>query len=216
MSVDEFNSQGGKIIIVEDHPTLAVLLGNYINQLDEFSVMGEFGSGEAALDYLQNEPVDLVLLDLGLPGQSGLEVIADIRNNWPETKILVFTAQINPRPLLQAVRMGVSCIMEKTVPFEQLGTALRDVMQGKTFFCSQTNSLFRDVVRTGEWAKTIKAKELTILRMCKNGMNTKQIADEIGMSIPGVYKALERLRAKTGAKSNTDLAITYAREIFPK
>lgn len=214
MQPSKSSSHGKKVIIVEDHPTIAVLLGKFIDQLDEFSVMGEFGSGDAAIAHLQQEPADLVLLDLGLPGRSGLEVIADIRKNWPETKILVFTAQANPMPLLQAVRMGVSGILDKTAPFEQLETALRDVMQGKVVFGSQTSSLLRDVMRRGEWAKTFNTKELSILRLLKNGMQTKEIADEIGMSAPGVYKALERLRAKTGAKSITDLAMTSAHEMF--
>jgi DNA-binding NarL/FixJ family response regulator len=203
----KLSSNSIKVIVIEDHPTIAVLLGQYINQLDGFEVLGEYGCGDIAISRMHEEPADLVLVDIGLPGRSGLAIVADIRAKWRETKILIFSAQTNPVTISEALRLGISGFLEKSAPFEQLGAALQDVASGKIVFGSKAGEALRGLVHSRRALGNFAERELSILRLLADGRQVKEIAVEIGMSVPGVYKALERLRTKTGARSITELAL---------
>ncbi|MFZ9682504.1 MAG: response regulator [Cephaloticoccus sp.] len=196
-----------KVVIVEDHPTIAVLLGQYINACEGFTLTGWFGNGDEALAHLRVEPADLVIVDLGLPGRGGLEVIADIRAEWPDTKVLVFSALSNPLVVSETMRLGVHGFVEKTAPFEQLGDALRNVMRGQIVLGPEAGMTLREIVRHSSRRSQLDTRDLTMLRMLREGRQVKEIAVEVGISVPGAYKAIGRLRDLLGAKSITDLAV---------
>lgn len=199
-----------RVLIIEDHPTIAVLLGQYVDGLEGFAFSGRFGTGHEALAHLRLNPADLVIVDLGLPGRGGLEVIADIRAEWPDIKILVFSALSNPLVVSETMRLGVCGFMEKTAPFEQLGDALRNIARGQMVLGPAAGSSLRDIVRFGAMRAQLEARDLVMLRMLRDGQQVKEIAAAVGISIPGAYKAIGRLREMMGAKSITDLALVAA------
>jgi len=199
-----------RVVIIEDHPTIAVLLGQYVDGLEGFACTGGYGTGQEALAHLRSEPADLVIADLGLPGRGGLEVIADIRAEWPDIKILVFSALSNPLVVSETMRLGVCGFMEKSAPFEQLGDALRNIARGQMVLGPGAGYSLREIVRFGAMRARLEPRDLLMLGMLRDGHQVKEIAAATGLSVPGAYKAIGRLRDLMGAKSITDLALVAA------
>ncbi|MCB1106330.1 MAG: response regulator transcription factor [Cephaloticoccus sp.] len=196
-----------KIVIVEDHPAIAVLLGNYIESLGGFNVAGIFGRGDDVIDFLQSGSVDLAILDLGLPDRAGLDVITELRTTWPELKIMVYSALLNPFVVSESLRLGVNGFVEKSAPFEQLGDALRNIVRGQVVLGPGAGLNLREIARMGAQNIQLQSRELVMLRMLSEGAHVKEIAEAVGISVPGAYKVISRLREAFGAKSNIDLAL---------
>lgn len=200
-----------RTLIIDDHPAIASLLGEYINGLDGFSVAAVTYSGEKGLEALRQHGVDLIILDLGLPDMNGLEVLAKIQADFPDMKVLIFSALLNPEILRVSMGLGLSGYLEKTAPFEQLGMALQRVKDGQMVLGPEASVLLREVVRGGNSSAPINSRETSIMRMLGAGKQIKEIAGEIGISLPGTYKTINAMRERMGARSIRDLVILSAR-----
>jgi len=200
-----------RVLVIDDHPAIATLLGDFISEMDGFRAVAVTYSGEKGLEALRVHGADLVILDLGLPGMNGLEVLAKIQADFPDVKVLIFSGLLNLETLRQAMRLGIAGYLEKTAPFDQLGMALQRVKDGQMVFGPEASVLLREVVRGGNSSAPIRSRETSILRLLAAGKQIKEIATEIGISLPGTYKAINVMRERMGARSIRDLIVVGAR-----
>src|SRR5881227_1390524 len=122
-----------RIMIVEDHTLLRAGLNALLNQESNYKVVGEFDNGRDAVRALATLKTDLILMDLSMPGMSGLEAITEIKRRSPETRIIVLTIHKTDEYIHAALRLGVNGYVLKDATHEELKTAIRVVLSGKTF-----------------------------------------------------------------------------------
>ncbi|MBS0663495.1 MAG: response regulator transcription factor [Verrucomicrobia bacterium] len=197
-----------QVLIVDDHPSIAQLLAEFIDQQPGFKVVGTVNEGPAAIQACAEHRPDLIVLDIGLPDKSGgLAVLATVRKLHPDTHVLVFSASSTMHVVQEAMRLGAHGFLEKTAPLSELLDALQRVRQGSTYLGARVSAMLREVVKNGLSQSVIAAQEQTILRLLARGAVVKEIATSLNLSPSMIYKLLTRLREHLGAKTNEDLIV---------
>lgn len=187
-----------RVFVVDDHPIFSDVLAELLNQSGDFAVVGSASSGEEALARLEALPVDILLLDLMLPGISGLEVLERLRGRDGVMRTVVYSGMATDESIAAAFAQGVSAFIEKSAGVEELLASLRAVVRGEFPMNARMSGVLRAVVRQRMARKDLAASDLLILRRLALRHTAKEIADELGMSASAVYKARTRIATRMG------------------
>lgn len=155
-----------------------------------------------ALKRLEGLSVDIVILDLILPGMGGLEVVEALRANRSEAKVVMCSGLGTDKVILEAYAQGVSAFVEKSMAVEDLFATLRSVAAGNFPLNSRMSGLLRDFVRQRKAFKPTAAGDMLILRRLATGQGLKEIVDELGISTSGAYKARARIKSRMNIKGS--------------
>lgn len=195
------------VLIIDDHASIAYLIGEFIRGLSGFSLAGLAHDARSALAALREQPADVILLDLGLPDRNGLDLLAEIRAVAPAARIMIFSALMSPHTLREAMRQEVAGFVEKTAPLAQLESALRQVVAGKVALGPAAGAILGEIVRGKVHGPELVTRQVEILRLLAGGNSVKEIAARLGLSIPGVYKSIGRMKERTGSRTAMELVI---------
>jgi len=121
-----------RVFLVEDHPVMRATLTEYLSLVKDLHLLGTAPHGEAALDALAADRPDLVLIDVSLPGMSGLDLTERIRDRWPDVHCVILSGHAQPSHVDRALKAGARGYILKGNPYEIAG-AIRDVMEGGTY-----------------------------------------------------------------------------------
>jgi two-component system, NarL family, invasion response regulator UvrY len=125
-----------KIIIVDDHELIREGLKKVTAKESDIEVMGEASNSVELFELLDKHEVDIVILDISLPGRSGIDIITDIKIQAPDTKILILTMHPEDRFAVQALRAGASGYITKNNASKSLVAALRKISEGRKYISS--------------------------------------------------------------------------------
>ena len=196
-------SRSLQVLIADDHPAIARLVQDFLSIQPKVKVAGVVHNGPAVLEFCANHPVDVLILDLGLPGMSGLEVLTALKADFPKIRTLVFSALCTEQVIRSALDLGALGFLEKSAALEELSEALTEVLDGQAYMGPAIRTAMVKMMHTRH--VTLSAEELKVLRWLTQGVQNKEIADQLGMSISGTYKVIERVKTKLGVKSPADL-----------
>ena len=196
-------SRSLQVLIADDHPAIARLVQDFLSIRPKVKVAGVVHNGPAVLEFCANHPVDVLILDLGLPGMSGLEVLTALKADFPKIRTLVFSALCTEQVIRSALDLGALGFLEKSAALEELSEALTKVLDGQAYMGPAIRTAMVKMMHTRH--VTLSAEELKVLRWLTQGVQNKEIADQLGMSISGTYKVIERVKTKLGVKSPADL-----------
>lgn len=202
-----------KIFLVEDHHIMRRGLASLLTTEREAQIVGEAASGEEALALLQvgNLP-DVVIMDISLPGMSGIEVTRALRTLYPEVKVLILSMYSNPTVLHQAMQAGASGYILKKSMVEELNTALDQLTQEKQFVSPMITNHLDPVHEFKQGSlKSLTNREVEVFERLASGKSVKDIAKELVVSIYTVYTHMNTIKSKMGIEKNQDL-IRYAIE----
>lgn len=206
-----------RVVIAEDETLLREVLRSLLST-EEYVVVGTAEDGVEAFRLVQETTPDLIVLDLSMPRQTGMDVIKEIKACSPETKILVLTVHDSEEYALEALRSGANGYCLKESRREELMTAIRTVLSGKRYISPELS----DKVMEGyveEW-KTLKTKsswesltprEKEVLRLIGRGAKNREIADAMGISIKTVERHRSNIMRKLDMHTGSALA-AYAIE----
>ena len=202
-----------KIFLVEDHHIMRRGLASLLTTEREAEIVGEAASGEEALNHLQTENLpDVVIMDISLPGMSGIEATRTIRTLYPKVKILVLSMYNNPTVLHEAIQAGASGYILKKSMVEELNSALDQIMEGKQFISPMvTRQLDPDHTLKQASLKSLTHREVEVFERLASGKSVKDIANELVVSIYTIYTHMNTIKSKMGIEKNQDL-IRYAIE----
>lgn len=202
-----------KIFLVEDHHIMRRGLASLLTIERDAQIVGEAASGEEALELLKSGPrPDLVVMDISLPGMTGIEATRSIRSLYPDVKVLILSMYSNPTFLHQAIQAGASGYILKKSVVEELNTALDQLSQGKQFVSSMiTETLDPELDFKPGSIKSLTNREEQVFERLANGKSVKDIAEELVVSIYTVYTHMNTIKRKMGIEKNQDL-IRYAIE----
>ena len=199
-----------RILIVDDHPitrdALAALLGEH-----GFSVVGQAGDGETAIELARTLQPQLVLLDLSMPGLSGLEALPRIREAAPECEVVVLTASGTEENLLSAIRGGAAGYLLKNEPPERIVEFLRGVGHGQAALSGEVARRLLEQVREGGTrgvpdaiAHALSARELEVLLLLDEHLGTDEIAARLFISEHTVRSHVKSLLRKLNVSSRRE------------
>ena len=180
-----------QIAVVEDNPAYARSIQEIIASSEGMECSGVYHSSEDCMQALQsNKPprVDVILLDLKLPGKSGMSLIPFLRKSTPQTQILVLTSNDDYRTTLEAIQLGVVGYVLKDTPVAALRQAIFDVHEGGTVIDPQLSRLVLKAFQdkgTGD-DNPLSKRERQVLELMAMGHAKKDVATELGISYSAV------------------------------
>ncbi len=192
-----------RIMVVDDHLIVREGLRWMLDGATGIEVVGEAETGAEALGAIPSVSPDVVLLDIHLPEPDGLEVLAEIRDSYPDIPVVMLTMSDEPEYVEEAVRVGAAGYLVKNAPQAELIRAIKAAAAGDAYIQAEVTgpllARFAREVRARWAAPTISPRELQIVGLLAEGMANKQIASQLGISDVTVKGYLQELYEKLGA-----------------
>jgi DNA-binding NarL/FixJ family response regulator len=205
------------VVIIEDNELLRDSLMEAINKSGQISCRNSFGSGEAALDLIEKEELvpDIILLDIGLPGMNGIELIPELKKLTPSSKILIITVHDDDENVFNAICAGASGYLLKDLSADGIVNSISEVMNGgapmNSHIAKKVLSMFRDQnVKFDGYDLSEREKE--ILALLVDGLSKKQIAEKIFISHHTVDSHIRNIYAKLEVHSRSSAISKAIRE----
>jgi two-component system response regulator NreC len=201
-----------RVVVVDDHTLMRQGLVGLFDENPDIVVVGQAGEAAAALDVIEATKPDVVLMDVGLPGVSGLELTARVKRAVPDTHVLVVTMYEREDYLFEALRAGASGYVLKGADIQDLLTAVRTVAQDEMYlYQSLTGKLVADYLSRIDDAADLKGyeglseREREVLSLIAEGLTTAQIADKLFLSPHTVQTHRDHLMTKLDLHSRVAL-----------
>ncbi|MBE7503500.1 MAG: response regulator transcription factor [Verrucomicrobiales bacterium] len=198
-----------RVLIVEDHELVRRGLRHLLAaHLPELTIV-EAPDANTAIDRLIREEWQLVMLDVELPGRSGLEVLEESRRLQPKTPVLVLTAHPEEQFAVRAFKLGAAGYLTKQAKAGQLITAVQRVLAGGKYVSAElAERLATDLGSTAPAAlhETLSSRELQVLRLIALGKTMKEIARDLALSEKTVATYRTRITEKTGLRTGVEIA----------
>jgi DNA-binding NarL/FixJ family response regulator len=197
-----------KILIADDHAIVREGLKQIVTEEKDILVAGEAENSEQMMELLEKENWNLVVLDINMPGKSGLEALKDIKLQYPELPVLILSMFSEDQYGIRAIKAGASGYLKKVSAPTELVTAIRKILAGGKYINSSLAEKLAD--KFGGTGKTslhekLSDREYQIMCNIALGKTAEEIAEELSISINTVYTYRNRILDKMSMKSNVEL-----------
>jgi two-component system invasion response regulator UvrY len=201
------------VIVCDDHPVVRQGLAWIIQNNMQVGSLREADSGAALLDLVRQRPGDVVLLDVGLPGRGGLDVLRQIRQEWPRLPVLMLSVHPAEQYAVRALRAGASGYLTKDLAAQELVKAVKTVAGGQRYLTAEVaDRLADDLGRSTtdrEPHELLSDREFEVLTLLGMGRSVRQIAEELCLSYNTISTYRARVLEKLGLKTDAEI-IRYA------
>lgn len=201
------------VSIVEDDGPAREILTDWVNRAPGFRCVGQYGNAESALARLPADKPGVVLMDINLPGMSGIECVRQLKPQLPETQFVMLTVYEDTDHIFDALTAGASGYLLKHTPREELFTALKDVFAGGS---PMTSNIARKVVQSfqrggpqADASANLSAREREVLEFLACGYLYKEIADKLGITVATVVTYIRRIYEKLHVRSRAQAVAKY-------
>jgi len=201
-----------RIVVADDHTIVREGLKQILAGQPDFQVVAEASDGHEALKRVRELEFDVLLLDMSMPGKSGVELIKQVKSEKPKLRILVLSMHEEHQYAVRAIRAGASGYLTKEGAAVQLTAALRKVAGGGAFITPEVaERLALDAMphTDGPLHETLSDREFQVFRLLVNGRTVSDIAEQLHLSAKTVSTHKARLMEKLQVDSNAEL-IHYA------
>ncbi|MEJ6570038.1 MAG: response regulator transcription factor [Akkermansiaceae bacterium] len=207
------NSPKKNVVLVEDDLLLKEQLIKILGGVDDIEVSFSVSSGEEALKKIPAMAPDVILLDINLPGKSGIECIRDLKKFCPNTEIIMLTAYEEEDNIFNALREGASGYLLKTCAPEELFEAIRNVYTGGVPFSShiarKITQYFRQDREIVEENESLSPREREVLTLLSSGYIYKEVADQLNITVETVRTYVKRICAKLHVRSKVEAILKF-------
>ena len=187
-----------KIILADDHKIVREGLRWMLSEEDDIEIVGEADSGEALLELVKHVEADIVLLDVRMPGISGLDSLEILNERVPDLKVIILSMHGEPAYVRRAVELGAVGYLLKSADRDELIGALAAVAAGKSYIQGEVTETLMKTISGKASSSLLSPRETEILALVSRGLENKQIAVELGVSeatvkthLKGVFSRLE-------------------------
>ena len=198
-----------KILLADDHAVVRRGLKQIL--ADEFkkaAFFGEARTGQEALDLVWKDPWDVVILDITMPGRSGLEVLREIKKARPKLPVLVLSMHPEDQFAVRVLKAGASGYMTKETAPEELVGAIKKVMAGGRHISAAVADLMASYLSLDTEApphEQLSNREFQVMRLIASGKTVSEIARDLSLSVRTVSTYRARILEKTGMHTNAEL-----------
>ena len=195
-----------RILLADDHVVVRRGLRLVLESEPDLKVVCEAGDGVEAVRQAVRDDVDLAVLDISMPGMTGIQAAQELHRLRPRLRTLILSMHDNEQYFLEALRAGASGYVLKSVADHDLIRACRSAMRGEPFvYPAMERSLLRHALTDSESGATLTARESQILALIADGHTSREIAEMLVISPRTVERHRENLRHKLGLRNRVDL-----------
>jgi DNA-binding NarL/FixJ family response regulator len=200
-----------RVLIADDHPIVRRGLLQIVADQPDMTVAADTGDGREALQLADSTPLDVIVLDMSMPGLSGLEVLNELKRRHPRLPVLVLSGHQEGELALRLLKAGAAGYLNKEVAPEELAGAIRRVAGGKRYVSAALGELLADSLQKGEDPPqaALSDREYQVLRLIASGKTVSEIASEIALSVKTVSTYRARILEKMKMRTNAEL-VSYA------
>lgn len=205
------------VFLVDDHTMTRAGVRGLVNGLDGFSVVGGVGDAREAVEQVSRVRPDIVLLDITMPGLSGIDAIEQLQAVHPPVRILMLSHHEGDTFVDQSLRNGADGYLSKDSEPDELALAMRSVMRGQAYVSPKVLRGLVDVsrsetVRQGGRLETLTPREREVFQLLALGLSNKEVARKLDVSVGTAKKHRENLQRKLDCHSAAELARLAIRE----
>jgi two-component system, NarL family, invasion response regulator UvrY len=201
-----------RVLIADDHAIFRRGVKNILAETLEGATFAEASSAQEALDFAKKQDWELILLDVSMPGRSGLDIVHELKQLGPQAAVLVLGMQSEALFARQCLKAGAAGYLAKESLPEELTRAVRGVLSGGRYLSAGLAELLaRDLEKETDRPphEILSSREFQVMRMLASGKTLTEIARELALSVKTVSTYRARILLKTGMKNNSEL-IRYA------
>jgi len=196
------------ILIVDDHLIVREGIKRIINDVPDMNIIAEASSGQEALDLVLKNKYDLILLDISMPRQNGLQTLKLIKKHNKNIKVLMLSMHSEEQYAMRSIKAGASGYMTKDTASNQLVTAIRKINAGRKFISKEVAELLTtDIYHKEEKSphESLSDREFEILKFISIGKTIKIIAKDLSISPKTVSTFRSRILKKLDLRNNSDI-----------
>lgn len=198
-----------RVVIVDDHAVVREGVRQLLDQESDVQVVGQAGTAEDALAVLERTSADVALIDVNLPGMSGLELARAAAARYPQVRVLVVSAYDDYAYVAEALELGVGGYLLKTATAKELVDAVRAVAGGLLVLDRAVSDRYaRRRQGPPPGADGLTPREADVLRLLARGLSNRRIATEFSLGLRTVEGHVSNILAKLGVRSRTE-AVLY-------
>ena len=200
-----------KILVVDDHPILREGLAQLIDQQKDLSVCGQFAEADHAFDAIGALKPNLALVDISLKGGSGIELLKNIKANYPKLLVLVLSMHDESLYAERVLRAGASGYIMKQEAAEKILEAIRKVLAGEVYLSEKMRTkVMHHLVggraqANGSLMERLSNRELEVFGLIGQGRGTREIAEQLHLSVKTIESHRAHIKEKLNLKNATEL-----------
>ncbi len=201
-----------RVLIVDDHEMVRFGLRGFIESVPYLSVVGEAASGEEALERVKNLAVDVVLMDLVLPGLPGAAATREIMAHFPDIRVLILTSFLDEAHVLPAIRAGAAGYLLKDIAPDDLAKAILAVYRGQSILHPQVMLQIATNITPPhqpdlDLIKSLSDRERDVLQLLMRGLQNHEIAVQLSISENTIRTHISNILTKLDLRDRTQAAL---------
>ena len=202
------DSESIRILIVDDH---SLLRRGIINSLSASLPEAEFceaGNAAETIRSIKKERWDLVILDINIPDRNGLDVLKEIKENYPEIPVIIFSMYPEDQFALRSIRAGASAYLTKDISVNEFAKAIRRIIKGERYLTSTLMELITNEIRDDHKSSShelLSDREYQVFLMIASGLNISMIAKKLFLSVKTVSVYRSHILQKMNLKNNSEI-----------
>jgi DNA-binding NarL/FixJ family response regulator len=201
-----------RILVADDHSVVRKGIMQIVADSPGMEVVGEASTGQETLDLARSRSFDVVMLDIAMPGRGGLDILRELKAEYPALKVLILSMYPEEQYAIRSLRDGASAYLTKGSPPEELILAIRTVAAGKRYITPSVADRLASYVEDSSRQtphETLSDREMQVLVLIGSGKHGREIAEELSLSEKTVSTYRSRILLKMGMETNAQL-IRYA------
>lgn len=197
------------VVIADDHPFVREGIKKVVNSKTDMEVVGEAENGDELMDILEEKKPDILVLDITMPGRSGLDLLKHLNKLYPDLPVLILSIHSEERYAIRALKAGAYGYLTKTSISEELLKAIRKITTEKrkyiTSGVAEQLASQVDVNKDDPLHEELSDREFQVLCMIAKGMKVTDIAEELSLSPQTIHTYRTRIKEKMNLNSNVEM-----------
>lgn len=194
-----------KVALVDDHIVVRSGFAQLLMLEPDIHIVGEYSNGQEAWPYLAHDDIDVAVMDLSMPGESGLQLQSRLKQKRPDFRTIILSIYDTPAFVQSALDSGARGYLTKRCGPEELVQAVRAVHQGGCYLCSDAMKALRQTPEEDGALHTLTPREREIFNLLVQGVNVKTIAVKLNLSHKTVHVHRANVLGKLGCETTIDL-----------
>jgi len=208
------NREPIKVAVIEDTPALGKLVRKIVDAMDGIETFGVWENAEDGLKAIENGGPDVILMDISLPGMSGIEATIQVKDSHPDIDVIMLTVHDDDKKIFDALQAGASGYLLKNASPDDLCRAIFEVRAGGAQMSAEiarlvVEAFHRPASSEASQAFNLSKRETEIVQLVARGLANKEIAAELSISVETVRVHLKHIYEKLHVRSRTEAAMKY-------
>ena len=199
-----------RILIADDHPIVRAGFKQVLSETPDLVVADEAGNGQEVLEHLKKKKYDVVLLDISMPGKNGLEILKELKTDYPKLPVLILSIYPEEQYAIRALKAGAAGYLTKESAPHELISAIRKISAGGRYISAslaEKLATYLNVDMTKSPHETLSDREHQVMRMIASGKTVSEIAESLNLSVKTISTYRTHILEKMKMKNNAEITL---------